>query len=260
MYAEEIARLDFEALFPVRTQTTGADRAFLLGMCELMGATRPAYNYLEIGSFLGGSLVPFLRDPRCKEIVSVDDRGRKQPDERGATYDYTAISAQTMLDQLHAHGLDTTKLETFDGSVDALPARDSKFDLAFVDGEHTDEACFRDFLWLLPHMKADAVVILHDSTLIHRALKMILLYLRKDGRAHTVHKMPGSEMTAIFFNAEDAALSERFLGARDDLAAFLIRAEADVLRAQVKNRVEIAFNPDGAADIRINPLKDLKGY
>lgn len=66
-------------------------------------------------------------------------------------------------------------------------------------------------------------------------------------------------MTAIFFRAQDAALAERYLGAPDDLAAFLTKAEADVLRAQVKNRVEIAFTPDGAADIRINPLKDLKG-
>lgn len=260
MCAEEIARLDLEALFPVRTQTTGADRAFLLGMCELLGETRVAFDYIEIGSFLGGSLVPFLRDRRCRRIVSVDDRGRKQPDERGATYDYTEITAQTMLDQLHANGIDTAKLETFDGSIDALPPRATKFDLGFIDGEHTDEACFRDFLWLLPHMKSDGVVLLHDSTLVHRALKLILLYLRKEGRLHIVHKMPSSEMTGIFFGLEDATLRERYLGPPDDLWAFFARAEADLLRAQVKNRVEIAFNPDGVADVRINPLKDFKGY
>jgi hypothetical protein len=166
MFADEIERLDLSDYFPVLSQTTGPDRAFLLGAQSLVRDRRGSYSYLEIGSFLGGSLAPFLRDPHCSAILSVDERGRQQPDERGATYDYAGVTAQTMLETLHAAGLDTSKLETFDGSIDALPRQLRAFDLTFIDGEHTDEACFRDFLWVLPHLSADGVVVFHDSTLV----------------------------------------------------------------------------------------------
>ena len=63
-----------------------------------------------------------------------------------------------MLDTPHRHGLDTGKLTTHDGSIDTLPPQTQKFDLAFIDGEHTDDACFRDFLWALPLMSEDGIV------------------------------------------------------------------------------------------------------
>jgi hypothetical protein len=52
-----------------------------------------------------------------------------------------------MLDELHRSSISTDKLRTFDGSISELDDNYAvSFDLAFIDGEHTDEACFRDFL------------------------------------------------------------------------------------------------------------------
>ena len=122
------------------------------------------YNYLEIGSYRGGSLTPFLMDPACKMILSIDDRGRVLPDERGISFDYTGITTQSMLDDLNHCGITTDKLRTFDGSIRTLiDDYTASFDLAFIDGEHTDEACFRDFLWALPLVKPNSIVIFHDS-------------------------------------------------------------------------------------------------
>ena len=69
---------------------------------------RGNYKYLEIGSYLGGSLTPFLMDPACQLVLSIDDRGRVLPDERAINYDYTAVTTQSMLDNLHRSGLKQT--------------------------------------------------------------------------------------------------------------------------------------------------------
>lgn len=114
---------------------------------------------------MGGTLAPFLVAKDCNKVLSVDDRERQQPDERGPKYDYAGITSQTMIENLQKNGLPTSKLETFDGSVENLPLSQSKFDLGFIDAEHTDEAVFRDFVYLLEHMKRDCVVMFHDSSL-----------------------------------------------------------------------------------------------
>jgi hypothetical protein len=96
---------DLEYFFPIPSQTSSR-QTFLLGTMRLVRNSR-AYNYLEIGSFLGGSLTPFLMDTACKTILSIDDRGRVQPDERGINYDYTiyvAINARRATPQQHKHG------------------------------------------------------------------------------------------------------------------------------------------------------------
>lgn len=260
MNADEIERLDVAALFPIKSQTSLRDKAFLLGAQALMHDRIGRYAYLEIGSFLGGSLAPFLRDERCEAIVSVDDRERLQPDSRGASYDYAGVTAQTMLGVLHDAGLETAKLSTFDGSIDAMPEGAAKFDLAFIDGEHTDEACFRDFLWTLPHLKQDALVMFHDSTLVFRALRLISLYLRKHGYQHVMFKRHKSEMSAVAFGKfADAELST-FLGMADDLDAFYLRADAYVLSEQVKHRVRIGFDRKRLVGLKVRPPRVFKAY
>jgi predicted O-methyltransferase YrrM len=149
---------DLANLFPISSQTSANDKLFLLGSMRLAHKTG-SYAYLEIGSFLGGSLTPFLMDPACKMVLSIDERGRVQPDERGISFDYSEITTQSMLDELNRRRIGTEKLRTFDGSINALTDNyTAAFDVAFIDGEHTDEACFRDFLWTLPLMKSDAII------------------------------------------------------------------------------------------------------
>ena len=172
---------DLGHFFPVSSQTSQTDKLVLLRMRDLI-RKRGNYKYLEIGSYLGGSLTPFLMDPACQLVLSIDDRGRVLPDERASITTTRPVTTQSMLDNLlDRSGLKTDKLKTFDGSVNRLDGNyDSSFDLAFIDGEHTDEACFREFLlWTMPLMKSNAVIAFHDSSLIYKALKLIQLFLDK---------------------------------------------------------------------------------
>jgi hypothetical protein len=192
---------DLANLFPISSQTSANDKLFLLGAMRLAHKTG-SYAYLEIGSFLGGSLPPFLMDPACKMVLSIDERGRVQPDERGINYDYSEITTQSMLDELNRCRIGTEKLRTFDGSINALTDNYTPaFDVAFIDGEHTDEACFRDFLWTLPLMKSDAIIMFHDSTLIYKSLKLIMVYLDKTKVPYTFFKRADSQMSALFFGS-----------------------------------------------------------
>ena len=199
-----------------------------------------AFSYLEIGSFRGGSLVPFLMDPSCDRVVSVDERGKALADERGKKIDYTQLTQQDMVDGLHARGIPTDKLTMFDGSVDRYDGSGgASFDLAFIDGEHTDAACFRDFLWTLPLMRADSIVMFHDRTFIHNALRLIAIYLRKDGRpCRTIHKAD-SEMSAIAFGRYRTIDLPGWFGAEELPDVFHPRAEVEMIRHVLNNRVKV---------------------
>jgi len=203
-----------------------------------------SYSYLEIGSFLGGSLTPFLLDNACAMVLSIDDRGRVQPDERGIRFDYTGITTQSMLDRLSGSGVASEKLKTFDGTIDRLPdVHASAFDLAFIDGEHTDEACFRDLLWTLPMMKPDSIIVFHDCSLIYKSLKLIMMYLDKSNIAYSFFKRANSEMAALFFGKYRNVDHAQYCGTSEKPSDFFERSEASVLRSQYANRARIRFAP-----------------
>ena len=234
---------DLAPLFPITSQTSPEDKLCLLGAMRLVRRSG-SYAYLEIGSFRGGSLTPCLMDDSCKTILSIDDRGRMQPDERGVNYDYTGITTQTMLDELRGSGVSTDKLKTFDGSIPALErGYAGSFDLAFIDGEHTDEACFRDFLWTRPLMKPDGIILFHDSTLVYKALKLILLVLDQAAVPYAFFKRADSEMSGVLLGSYRDADRTRYVGAEEDHEAFFARAEASRIKAQFKNRARFRFVP-----------------
>lgn len=241
---------EVESLFPVTSQTSPSDKLCLLGAMRL-ARTAGSYSYLEIGSYRGGSLTPFLMDPACTAVASIDDRGRIQPDERGVGYDYSLITTQTMLDELHRCALDTHKLRTFDDSIHNVTGLEpASFDLAFIDGEHTDEACFRDFLWALPLVKPDSIVLFHDSTLVYKSLRLIMLYLDKEARGYAFHKRHDSEMSALLlgdFRGRDYA---RDLGPAEQPSQFFVRAEALRIKTQFRNRARIRFAPRRLLELR----------
>lgn len=227
---------DIEHFFPVPSATTASDKLFLLGAMRLVREAG-AYRYLEIGSYLGGSLTPFLMDPTCEAVFSIDDRGRVQPDERGISFDYTSITTQTMLDGLHRKGITTEKLNVIDGSINDIGVGDAGlFDLSFIDGEHTDEACFRDFIWTFPLMKPDSIMAFHDSSLIYKSLKLILIYLDKMKIPYTFFKRAGSEMSALVIGKYRAANLEGYLGPMQDQTVFFAASEARRIKDQFINR------------------------
>ncbi len=140
-------RNDLGYLFPIQSQTSEKDRYWFVQLMEHVRRHNREYRYVEIGSYLGGTLTPALLDESCVEVLSIDLRPKMQPDSRGAVFDYSQISTATMLAELKKHEIrDFTKLTTFDGSANDCDFKGRNYQLTFIDGEHTDEAVFRDFL------------------------------------------------------------------------------------------------------------------
>ena len=231
---------DLQAEFPIKSETTDADRLVLLGVRGLLRA-RPSYSYAEVGSFLGGSLVPFLRDPHCDRVLSIDERGRLLPDERGRSFDYSHITEAMMVEGLAKHCADLRKLETFDGSISAYRGGEGGFDVLFIDGEHTDRACFRDFVHGRKLLKPDAIVLFHDSTLIHKALLLIQELLAASGERYRFHKARGSEMSILLLNDLCSLDVGAVIPVDADMAAFHRESEVQLLTVNVRNRFGVRW-------------------
>lgn len=164
-------------VFQIETAMTTGDRKTLLRLRSLVSEIHGPYAYLEVGSDMGGSLLPFLNDDLCQTVVSVDLRPAEVPDERGVTFVFEENTTAAMLQRLATYVADEqlAKLVTFDCDIADLGTSDlsSTVDLAFIDGEHTNIACFSDFVHLLPHMSADGLIAFHDANLISDAIQNI---------------------------------------------------------------------------------------
>jgi hypothetical protein len=69
--ADRVSDMDTSLFRPIESQTTEPDRRSLLALHAAI-AERGPFDYLEIGSHLGGSLQAMVADPRCRSIVSID--------------------------------------------------------------------------------------------------------------------------------------------------------------------------------------------
>lgn len=222
-----------EEEYPIQSQTSDIDKYAILKIRDIL-SNKGKYSYCEIGSYLGGSLTPFIRDVNCEHILSIDDRGKILLDERGVDFDYRHVSNQTMLDGLSKHYKDLSKLETFDGSIQELVS-DAKFDLVFIDGEHTDVFCFRDFIYSQKYLKQDSVVMFHDSNLIYKSLKIIQELLIFNNIPYKFVKIPNSSVSFIFFG-NYVNLSDEFES--DDIEKFYANSELNLLRQFIQNRLD----------------------
>ncbi|TPM36453.1 class I SAM-dependent methyltransferase [Mesorhizobium sp. B2-3-5] len=168
-----IERLDIAA-FQVKTESTLSDRKSFLRVQNFARSVLGHYVYLEVGSHLGGSLFPHLIDPACEAAISVDPRPPAQPDERSQVFHYPENSAARMIaglsDWLPPAAM--AKLTTIDSDVsDVRPdAVAFKATVALIDGEHTNRACFSDFVGVYSLMKPDCIVSFHDANLIADAI------------------------------------------------------------------------------------------
>jgi hypothetical protein len=226
----------WETEFPILSQTNNFDKLAILKIRDIL-TKNGKYNYCEIGSYLGGSLTPFIRDINCEYILSVDDRNKIQSDERSIDYHYRHISHQTMLDELSKYNLDLSKLETFDGSINQL-SNDNKFDLIFIDAEHTDYACFRDFVYSQKYIKQNSVIMFHDSNLIYKSLKIIQELLVCNGVRHKFIKVKNSSVSFIFFG-DYLDFYKKFDVEETD--KFYNESEIEVIQHIIDNRVDSNF-------------------
>jgi len=190
-----LSNLDLSLFAAIESQSTDNDRRSLLACQLAMRAIRGDYVYLEIGSHLGGSLQPYVRDPRCRRIFSIDKRPQSQPDERGVDFAYEGNSTDRMLDGLRRvspQGLD--KLTCIDADASAVtPDRiDPRPDLCFIDGEHTDHAAASDFDFCRRVVTADGAIVFHDASIIYRALARIVRQLEEQRAPFTAYHLADS--------------------------------------------------------------------
>lgn len=184
------------AIFEVETQSTLNDRVSFLRVQALARSLLGSYVYLEVGSHIGGSLLPHLLDPACQAAVSADPRPAAQPDERAEIFHYVENSAARMKDILSRHlsPAAMARLTTIDSDVSAIhpSALSRKATLALIDAEHTDTACFSDFAGVLRLMEADCIISFHDANLIADAILNAERFLRHLGVTYETVFLPDS--------------------------------------------------------------------
>ncbi|HVU25674.1 MAG TPA: class I SAM-dependent methyltransferase [Opitutus sp.] len=185
--AAEIDQLDIRVFDPVLSVTGTGDRHSLLAVQRSVARRHGSYVYLEIGSYQGGSLQPHLVDPRCRRIFSIDPRVLQMPDDRarGCVIRYAENSLAGMLANLaRVPGADLAKLRTFESDSAALPpgAIVPRCHLVFIDGNHTQAAVLSDFRFAAGVASDDAVILFHDTFIVHPAIKRACRELRRQGR------------------------------------------------------------------------------
>lgn len=231
--------LPIEEQFRIETAMTIGDKTSLLAVRGLVRSQLEHYTYLEIGSERGGSILPFLADRACERAYSVDLRPAELDDERGVTFFYTENSTKHMLDELavHLNADELAKLCTFECDARELTpdvVGANSLDVAFIDGEHTNTACFSDFLSLMPFVKEDAFVVFHDANLISDAIQNIEMFLRFEGITFASTFLP--DHVAVIGLGGFAGVLEEVSASAHDRASYLARCRKERFDAIVYMR------------------------
>lgn len=183
-----------------------------------------SYSYLEIGSYLGGSLHWHLSNPNCQQVISIDKRScDKIKDERLIDYAYS-VTTQDMLNTLTANHLSVEKLITIDGTVDDIPV-DTRFDLVFVDAEHTNQAVLYDGKQCLNAVKQDAVIMFHDDWIVYKGLEQLEQHLVQIEKVFCKFKMSGSDITVIVLGKFIDQFESKINNASTEWSEFVASAE-----------------------------------
>ncbi|HEY0428378.1 MAG TPA: class I SAM-dependent methyltransferase [Pyrinomonadaceae bacterium] len=190
-FEQAIANLDTKIFEKIKSQLSENDKQSLLA-CHL--ATReiaPDYNYLEIGSYLGGSIQPHLLDKKCARVYSIDKRPLNQPDNRGVDYTYLNNSTARMLELL-AEVAPVDKIKTIDGDTRSIsPAQiEEKMQLCFIDGEHTDAAVLSDFKFCLEVLDKSGAILFHDAPITYNGIAACVEHLKKTGVKFHAYSLP----------------------------------------------------------------------
>ena len=174
---ERIAALDPTLFDSIESLTWDWDRRALLALHEAAATRLGSFNYLEIGSYRGGSLQVVMQDPRCAHVLSIDSRPASTPDKRTGTWSYGQQSTAEMVAALRGlPSADMSKLTTFEDGTDVLRPDHLplKADYCFVDGEHTDEAVLRDARFCEAALGGTGMIAFHDSGVIEPAIRAFL--------------------------------------------------------------------------------------
>jgi hypothetical protein len=194
LFEECIARLDTSLFDAIRSQSSVGDKRSWLALQAATRSAKGSYTYLEIGSYLGGSIQPHLLDPRCRRIFSIDKRPLEQPDDRGQVFGYRDSTTARMLNNLRQLAPDQVqKVICFDSDAKDVPLLNppERPDLCLIDGEHTRSAVLDDFEACVRLCAPDAVICFHDVQVIHPAIAEILERLKRAHERFTPWKLDG---------------------------------------------------------------------
>lgn len=190
-FERAISNLDLKIFNKIESQSTENDKQTLLACQLAIRELTGKYNYLEIGSYLGGTIQPHLLDAKCELIYSIDKRPLFMPDNRGVGYTYLSNSTARMLDLL-GEIMPTDKIRTIDGDTRQMSSTiiKEKIQLCFIDGEHTDDAVYSDFRFCLDVLDKNGAIIFHDLPVIYNAVADCINYLKINGIKFRAYGLP----------------------------------------------------------------------
>jgi methyltransferase family protein len=169
-FDRRLREFDIRLFRSVQFVMSGPDRIALMALHNACREVHGTFCYLEVGSYLGGSLQVFLADPRCVGITSIDARHKQSADIAG-NFVYRQTTTEQMLEGLTAvPGADLGKLRTFDDSVEGISTEGLTAELCFVDGEHTHDAALRDARFCRA-VSPQGTIAFHDCTLVKSAIE-----------------------------------------------------------------------------------------
>ena len=195
---------DISIFAPIDAQLTDADKRSLLAVQWALRNLYTGYTYLEIGSHLGGSLQPYVLDPHCSRIISIDARPAAVADDRVDAVPYPANSTEHMLRLLrNVAGEEVGKITTIDADASAvdLTKLPSPPHLCFIDGEHTERAAFADYTFCRKALRKDGVVVFHDANIVFPALDMIVNDVKRKGESIRSYVLPSTVFVIEFGDA-----------------------------------------------------------
>jgi hypothetical protein len=191
-FEPRLASLDTALFQHVLSQMPEEDQRSLLALQAAVRARHRQFVYLEIGSYQGGSLQPFVVDPCCQKIISIDLRLSKHADARGL-HPYPENTTAKMIESLSAiPGADARKIESIETGTDRIKpeAIQPRPHFCFIDGEHTAATVLRDARFCLSVVEPDGCIAFHDANLIYGALDTFIKELNQSGRAFRPYVLP----------------------------------------------------------------------
>ena len=203
-FETRLAALDTSLFRHVLSQMPEDDQMSLLAVQAAVRARHPQFVYLEIGSYMGGSLQPFVVDPRCQKIISIDPRLSEYRDTRG-THPYAGNTTARMLEGLgKIPNADLRKIQSLEGGTDTIgpEAIQPAPHICLIDGEHTNEATLRDARFCLSVVDPNGCILFHDGHLIYASLDQFIKEMAQSGRSFRPYVLPET-IFAIDLGAAD---------------------------------------------------------
>lgn len=192
-FENTIGSLDTSVFDHVYSQLFPEDKRTLLALQKAVRSMQPEYSYLEIGSYMGGSIQPYLLDSRCRRIYSIDTRPHIPPDARGHIQVYPENSTEKMLSLLReVSEANIGKITCFDADASAVDMNSikEKPTVCFIDGEHTDAAVLSDFAFCRKVLADRGIICFHDANVVFGGLLKIIEHLQAESVRFNAYVLP----------------------------------------------------------------------